>query len=252
MLSSLLTGDGARRRLPRLTLRQPRWSRADLPTLARRLAHFWIVWSALLLVHEAGHAVTARHQGLAVRRVTVGVGPVLWRGERGHTEVVLRLVPLAGLTKLGAPPAAPADEATAATSTLGGAGGSGRWSTLSEQVTTLGGGVLATLALALGVAGVVALRERATGRRWVWGRILVADAVVLTVFNFLPVPPLDGGRAVLGAVAALRGAPLSGDARFWVQVGGLALAVAPMTLWTRWTARIDALAMWWKAPAAAR
>ena len=82
--------------------------------------------------------------------------------------------------------------------------------------------------------------------------MLVADAVVLTVFNFLPVPPLDGGRALLGALSAWRGSPLAGDALFWVQVGGLALAVAPMTLWTRWTERIDAAALWWGAPAAGR
>ena len=75
-----------------------------------------------------------------------------------------------------------------------------------------------------------------------------ADAVVLTVFNVLPVPPLDGGRAVLETVEAWRGAPLAGDARLWVHVGGLALAVVPMALWTRWTRRIDAVAMWWKAP----
>jgi hypothetical protein len=37
-----------------------------------------------------------------------------------------------------------------------------------------------------------------------------------------------------------------------VQVGGLALAIVPMTLWTRWTARIDAAALWWGAPAPAR
>ena len=99
------------------------------------------------------------------------------------------------------------------------------------------------------MAALVAARERATRRVWVWGRILVADAVVLTVFNFFPVPPLDGGRAVLGALAAWRGAPLTGDALFWVQAGGLALAIVPMTLWTRWTERIDSAAMRWGVPA---
>jgi Zn-dependent protease len=88
--------------------------------------------------------------------------------------------------------------------------------------------------------------------RWTWGRIVVADAVVLTIFNFLPVPPLDGGRAVIGAVAAWRGAPLPADALFWVQLGGLALAVAPMTLWTRWTERIDSVVLRWGAPARRR
>jgi len=237
MLSSLIVRAAARRPRFALALRRPRWDRDGASAFGRRLAHFWFVWSALLLVHEGGHAVSAWRQGLEVRRVTVGVGPVLWRGERDGTQVVLRLLPVAGVTTLHKRHAthAATDEA-------------GRWRAWGEQIVTLGGGILATLSLALVVAGVVAAREGATGTRWRWGRILVADAVVLTVFNFLPVPPLDGGRAVFAAVTALRGAPLSGDALFWVQAAGLALAIVPMTLWTRWTARIDATALWWGAP----
>ncbi|MGH7554549.1 MAG: site-2 protease family protein [Longimicrobiales bacterium] len=209
-----------------------------MSSVARRLAHFWLVWSALLLVHEVGHAFVASRQGAAIRRITVGLGPALWRGQRAETQFVLRLVPLAGLTTVSLPRGAGASSAD-----------SGGWSEWRRQALTLAGGVFATLALAGAVAGVVAASERGTGRRWVWGRLVIADAVVLTVFNFLPVPPLDGGRALLGAMAAIRGAPLSGDVLFWVHVGGLALAVVPMTLWTRWTARIDAAALWWGAPA---
>lgn len=175
---------------------------------------------------------------MAVRQVTVGVGPVLWRGAHEETRLVLRLVPVVGLTKI-------ADGAGAAP-----AGDRGRWDTWSREGSVLAGGVVATLALGLVMALGVASWERGTRRRWVWGRMVVADAIVLTVFNFLPVPPLDGGRAVLGAVAVMRGAPLSGDALFWVQLGGLALAVVPMALWTRWTARIDRAALWWRAPMA--
>jgi Zn-dependent protease len=175
------------------------------------------------------------------------MGPVVWRGQRGDAQVVLRLVPVAGLTSLG-----PARASTAVAAAAGDESDGARWGEWAREAVTLGGGVLATLVLALGVAGAVAARERSSGTRWVWGRILVADAVVLTVFNFLPVPPLDGGRAVFGAVTAWRGAPLSGDALFWVQMGGMALAVVPMTLWTRWTARIDRAALWWGAPTAAR
>ncbi|MGZ8379424.1 MAG: site-2 protease family protein [Gemmatirosa sp.] len=201
--------------------------------MSRRLAHFWIVWSALLLVHEAGHALSAWRQGHAATRITIGAGPVLWRERFGATEVVHRLVPVAGMTTL----AKPADP----THAIG-------WPQWRTEIVTLGGGVLATLVLAAALGGMVAVRERRTGARCVWGRVLVADAIVLTVFNFLPVPPLDGGRAVTSAIAAWRGAPLPADALFWVQAGGLALAVVPMTLWTRWTARIDAIAMWWAAP----
>jgi membrane-associated protease RseP (regulator of RpoE activity) len=204
-------------------LRSLRWSRANAPSVARRLASFWLVWSGLLLVHEAGHAASARRQGLAARRITVGVGPVLWRGQRGETQLVVRLVPLAGMTTLGGPHGGSPDRSA------GRRPGGGAWREWAREVVVLAGGVLATLALAVAVAGITVAGERATGTRWLWGRYLVADAVVLTVFNFLPVPPLDGGRAALGAVAAWRGAPLPPDALVWVQLGGLALAAAPMT-----------------------
>jgi membrane-associated protease RseP (regulator of RpoE activity) len=229
---------GRRRWLTALSRLSPRhiWSYEPV----RRLFHFWVVWSALLVVHEGGHAFAASRQEIAVSRVTVGVGPVLWRGQHGDTELVVRLIPLAGMTNLGR---------EGADASSGHADHAEAWSAWRHELTTLGGGALATLVLAMGVVLVVACTERMRGRRWRWGRLLIADAVILTVFNLLPIPPLDGGRAMLGAIAVWRGAPLAHDALFWVHVGGLALAVAPMTLWTRWTACIDRAVLRWGAPA---
>lgn len=221
----------------RRSLEMPRRLLAGGPGLARRLVHFWIVWSVLLLVHEGGHALVARRQGLDLERVTVGVGPALWRGASEDTRFVLRLLPLAGLTEV---------EGSAAS--VGRRSEAGGWSAWSRQAATLSGGVAATLVLVLILACIAALWERGARRRCLWGRIVIADALVLSVFNLLPVPPLDGGRALLAGVSALRGAPLSGDALFWLQVGGLALAVVPMALWTSWTRRIDAFALRWRAP----
>jgi len=232
MPSRLLARAAARRPSFLSSLRRTRWSRADVSAFGRRLAYFWVVWSALLLVHEGGHALSAWREGIGVKRVSVGAGPVLWSAKASETEVVVRMVPIVGQTKL---------ESTPASLAVG-------WGEWRRQVLMLGGGILATLVLAVLLAGGVAVRERFAGTRWVWGRLVVADAVVLTVFNFLPVPPLDGGRALFEAAAAWRGVPLAGDTLFWVQVGGLALAVVPMTLWTRWTARLDAVVMWWGAP----
>lgn len=205
--------------------------------LARRALHFWIVWSGLLLVHEGGHALFARGQGLDVERITVGVGPALWRGGSEETRFVLRALPLAGLTQVGDHGSA-ADRGSAPRDPPG----------LGRQAATLSGGVLATLALVLVFSAVAAAWERGSKRRCLWGRVVIADALVLSVFNLLPVPPLDGGRALLAGVSALRGAPLSGDALFWLQIGGFALAVVPMALWTSWTRRIDAFALHWRAP----
>ena len=213
-----------------------RWSRPAWRSLGRRLLHFWFVWSALLCVHEAGHVVAAHREGLVVGRVTVGAGPVVWRGERSDVEVVLRLVPLAGMTSFRDPADATRGELPASAHA---------WET---HAFVLLGGMLATLALAVGLAFVVGIAERTVRRRWAWGRMLVADALVLTVFNLFPVPPLDGGRALLSGITAVSGAPLSAEALVWIQAGGLALALVPMTLWTGWTARIDRVVMGWGAP----
>lgn len=205
--------------------------------MGRRVAQFWILWSLLLLVHEGGHALVARHQGMSVEGVTVGVGPALWERD-GETRFVLGLVPLAGLTHVE-------ESRSVATAELG------RWAVWRRDTLILAGGAAATLALVVSLAGFVRTWERRTGARCRWARIAIADALVLSAFNLLPVPPLDGGRAVLSAVAALRGAQLPPDALFWLQVGGLTLAVVPLAIWTRWTRRIDAIALHWGAPSEA-
>jgi membrane-associated protease RseP (regulator of RpoE activity) len=213
-----------------------RLRRPDLRALGRRLAHFWVVWSALLFVHEGGHVVAARQLGLEVARMTVGAGPVVWRGHLGTMDVVLRALPVVGITDVRARGA------------LAGADAQSPWRAWAHDAAMLAGGILATLGVAAIVAGLVMLRERRDGRRWIWGRFLLADALVLTMFNFLPVPPLDGGRAVLASVAAMHGAPLPSNVLFWVQVAGLAIAVLPLTLFTGWTSRIDAATLRWWAP----
>jgi membrane-associated protease RseP (regulator of RpoE activity) len=187
------------------------------------------VWTALIFVHEAGHAGMARREALEVERITVGVGPVLWRSEAEEGRLVLRLVPVAGVTRVS-----------------DGTHGPG---SLGKGLAVLSGGALATLAVVLTGIAVVAAWEKGTRRRCVWARIVIADALVLTAFNLLPVPPLDGGRAALAVLSAWRGASFSSDALFWLHLGGLALAIVPMVLWTRWTRRLDAIALRWRAPA---
>jgi membrane-associated protease RseP (regulator of RpoE activity) len=202
--------------------------RFDLRRVGRRLLHFWIVWTALILVHEAGHAWMARREALDVERITVGVGPEIWRSEADDGRLVLRLVPVAGVTRVS-------DVTHDA-------------SGLRKALAVLSGGALATLVVVLAGIAIVAAWERVLRRRCVWCRIVIADALVLTAFNFLPIPPLDGGRAALAVLSSWRGASFSPDALFWLHLGGLALAIVPMVLWTRWTRRLDAIALRWRAP----
>ena len=209
-----------------------RFASSDFRSLGRRFLYFWPVWLLLLAAHEGGHAVAARMQGLEVRRITVGAGPVIWRSQARQPKTVVRLVPVAGATRVK--PAPGADSSA-----------SDRWSRWRRSILTLAGGVCATMLVALLLAGIIRGYERTTRRVFVLGRHVLADAIVLSLFNLLPVPPLDGGRALIDTLTAIRGSPFADETLFLLQLGGFALAIVPMTVWTRWTARIDAVAMRW-------
>ena len=58
---------------------------------------------ALLLsvvLHEAGHFVTARHYGMKATQFFVGFGPTLWSRRRGETEYGIKAVPAGGYVKI--------------------------------------------------------------------------------------------------------------------------------------------------------
>jgi hypothetical protein len=57
---------------------------------------FIVLWGAMLVLHEAGHAVMARALGWRVGEMSIGFGPVLWRGHIGRTRVIWRLIPIEG------------------------------------------------------------------------------------------------------------------------------------------------------------
>src|SRR5215212_3217122 len=116
-----------------LRLGLQRWRSVDVKALARRIMYFWVVWSLLLIVHEGGHAFAGARQGLRVRRITVGVGPVIWSGHQGDIEAVLRLVPIAGATQIAHGTANNADAPT----------GFSRWSVWRREMVAIGGGVSA-------------------------------------------------------------------------------------------------------------
>ncbi|MBU6229397.1 MAG: RIP metalloprotease RseP [Cyanobacteria bacterium REEB459] len=54
------------------------------------------VIALLVAVHEAGHFLAARWQGIRVNRFALGFGPVLWKYQGPETEYSLRAIPLGG------------------------------------------------------------------------------------------------------------------------------------------------------------
>ena len=54
------------------------------------------VLALLIVVHELGHFMAARLQGIHVNRFSVGFGPILWKYQGSQTEYALRAVPLGG------------------------------------------------------------------------------------------------------------------------------------------------------------
>ncbi|MBW4506778.1 MAG: RIP metalloprotease RseP [Scytonematopsis contorta HA4267-MV1] len=54
------------------------------------------VLAVLILVHELGHFIAARSQGIYVNRFSLGFGPVIWKYQGPETEYAVRAFPLGG------------------------------------------------------------------------------------------------------------------------------------------------------------
>ena len=53
-----------------------------------------------VMIHEAGHFVTARHYGMKATQFFVGFGPTLWSTRRGETEYGVKAIPAGGFVKI--------------------------------------------------------------------------------------------------------------------------------------------------------
>ena len=54
------------------------------------------VLAVLIVVHELGHFIAARSQGIHVNRFSLGFGPTLWKYQGPETEYAIRAIPLGG------------------------------------------------------------------------------------------------------------------------------------------------------------
>ena len=70
-----------------------------------------LVFGSVILVHELGHFMAARHCGIHVEEFSIGFGPCLWSTTRDGTTYSVRLLPLGGYNLFSPLPDEEDDEA---------------------------------------------------------------------------------------------------------------------------------------------
>ncbi len=59
-----------------------------------------IIFGILVILHEFGHLAAAKSVGIRVNQFALGMGPVIFRKQKGETEYSIRAFPLGGFVKL--------------------------------------------------------------------------------------------------------------------------------------------------------
>ncbi|MBA3431936.1 MAG: site-2 protease family protein [Actinobacteria bacterium] len=54
----------------------------------------------VVMIHEAGHFIVAKHYGFKATQFFIGFGPTLWSTRRGETEYGVKALPLGGFVKI--------------------------------------------------------------------------------------------------------------------------------------------------------
>jgi len=62
--------------------------------------YIFLGFSALIVLHEAGHYAAAKATGMRVERFFLFFGPTLWSFKRGETEYGIKSIPLGGYVKI--------------------------------------------------------------------------------------------------------------------------------------------------------
>ena len=55
-----------------------------------------LVFGILIASHEFGHFITAKACGVRVEEFSVGMGPAIWKKQKGETLYALRCIPIGG------------------------------------------------------------------------------------------------------------------------------------------------------------
>lgn len=69
-----------------------------------------LVFSFLIFFHELGHFISAKWSGIKVNEFAMGMGPVIWKKQKGETQYALRAFPIGGFCALEGDDEESADE----------------------------------------------------------------------------------------------------------------------------------------------
>ncbi|MDR3552429.1 MAG: site-2 protease family protein, partial [Clostridia bacterium] len=69
-----------------------------------------VVFSILILVHEAGHFTAAKLSGVKVNEFSLGMGPAILKHKKGETQYSLRIFPIGGFVSMEGEDAASDDK----------------------------------------------------------------------------------------------------------------------------------------------
>jgi membrane-associated protease RseP (regulator of RpoE activity) len=214
-----------------------------LRVLCLVLAAAWLA----LLVHELGHALVARLLGVRVWSISLGRGPVLWKGRIGHSFIRVALLPVHGEVRLFDGDAESLGYEEAAT-------GGSRFEWRSGQswrapLITLAG----TLANLLAAKAVIAFwaagpRPHPTVLMWTTAVFLVNAFMLL---NLMPVRGFDGWRIATHAAAWRRSTQSAVPRRepgpwpfaYSLRVAAIALQLALVSVFFEGAARLAIVAV---------
>lgn len=59
-----------------------------------------LAFGIMVMLHEAGHFITAKKFGVTVHEFSIGMGPLIFKWGKGETQYSVRLLPLGGYVKL--------------------------------------------------------------------------------------------------------------------------------------------------------
>ena len=57
---------------------------------------FILALGIIILVHELGHFLVAKHYGILCHEFSIGMGPTIWSKKKGETTYSVRAIPFGG------------------------------------------------------------------------------------------------------------------------------------------------------------